>query len=67
MTRVSRLIGKVADIIANYVRMQISVDKNIKSGLKSFVDNERTGSTSKNGNANPRRQGEKPIFVGLSH
>jgi hypothetical protein len=67
MTHASRVIGKVADIIANYVRMQLSVDKNLKAGLKSFVDEERTGLTSKKGNANPRRQGEKPIFVGLSH
>jgi len=55
MTRTSRVIGKVADIIANYVRMQISEDKNIKAGLRSFVDEERTVLTSKKGNANPRR------------
>ena len=67
MTRVSLVIGKVADMIASYVRMLITVDKNIKAGLKSFVDEVRTGLTSKRGNANPRRQGEKPIFVGLSH
>ena len=67
MTRVSPVIGKVADMIARYVRMLITVDKSIKARLKSFVDEVRTGSTSKRGNANPRRQGEKPIFVGLSH
>ena len=67
MTRVSLLNGKVAHMTARYVRMQISVDKNIKAGLKSFVDEERTGLTSKKDNGNPRRQGEKPIFVGLSH
>lgn len=67
MTRVSLVIGKVADMIARYARMPITVDKNIKAGLKSFVDEVWTGLTSKRGNANPRRQGEKPIFVGLIH
>jgi hypothetical protein len=67
MTRVSLVIDKVADMIDRYVRMPITVDKNINAGLMSFVDEVRTGLTRKRGNANPRRQGEKPIFVGLSH
>jgi hypothetical protein len=47
MTRVSLVNGKVADMIACYVRMLITVDKNTKVVLKSFVDEERTGLTSK--------------------
>jgi hypothetical protein len=65
MTRVSLVIGKVADMIACYVRMLITVDKNLKAGLNGFVDEVRTGLTSKRSNANPRRQGEKPIFYGV--
>ena len=47
MTRVSLVIGKVADMNARYVRMRITVDKNMKAGLRRFVDEIRTGLTSK--------------------